>query len=147
MFCVHLSWIILFSALVAGILWKVNSRLFLWEFVQPNTVQVATMITLCKMATVFSSSSWTFSSLHCVRYFIRRIFKISMKNVSLQVPYWGISWENIHFCGFLKKTYIPNGRKIKVDSSKKEVRFLSSGYFFPLCISPLSFFFRIKISA
>ena len=58
--------------------------------------------------------------------------------MTLQVPFRGISWENIHFCGFLKKTYIANGRKIKVNSTKKYVKFLSSGYFFSLYISPLS---------
>ena len=40
---------------------------------------------------------------------------------------------------FLKKAYIANGRKIKVNSSKKYVNFLSKGYFFPSYISPLSF--------
>ena len=60
-----------------------------------------------------------------------------MENVILQVPFGRISWENIHFCGFLKKAYIANERKIKVNSTKKCVKFLSSGYFFPLYISPL----------
>ena len=120
----------LFSALAAGILWKLNPGLFLREFVQPNAAQVATMMTLWKMTTVFRSSSWNFLSLHYVTYFIRRILQISTENVTLQVPFRGISWENIHFCGFLKKTYIANGRKIKVNSTKKYVKFLSSGYFF-----------------
>ena len=127
----------LFSALTEGILWKLNPGLFLWEFVQPNKVQVATMMTLSKMITVFRSS-WNFLSLHYITHFIRRIFQISMENVTLQVPFRGISWQNIHFCGFLKKTCIANGRKIKMDSSKKYVKFLSSRYFFPSYISPLT---------
>ena len=57
--------------------------------------------------------------------------------MTLQVPFWGISWENIHFCGFLKKAYIVNGKKIKVNSTKKYIKFLSRGYFFPSYISPL----------
>ena len=41
------------------------------------------------------------------------------------------------FCVFLKKIYIANGRKIKVNSTKKYVKFLSGGYFFVSCISHL----------
>ena len=137
MFCIHLCWSNLFSALAAGTLWKLNPGLFLREFVQPNTAQVATMMTLWKITTVFRSSSWNFLSLHYVTYFIHKILQISTKNVTLQVLFWGIGWENIHFCGFWKKTYIANGRKIKVNSSKKYVKFLSSGYFFLSYISPL----------
>ena len=59
------------------------------------------------------------------------------ENVTFQVPFQGISWENIHFCGFLKKTYIANRRKMKVNSIKKYAKFLSSGYFFPSFISRL----------
>ena len=98
---------------------KTLPRAILRELVQPDAAQVTTMMTLWKMTTVFCSSSWNFLSLHYVIYFILWIFQISTKNVTLQVPFRGISWENIHFCGFLKKTYIANGRKIKVDSSKK----------------------------
>ena len=130
MFCIHLCRSNLFSALAAEILWKFNPGIFLLEFVQPKAVQVATMITLWKMTTVFRSSSWNFLSLHHVTYFIRRILQISTENVALQAPFREISWKNIHFCGFLKKTYITNGRKIKVNSTKKYIKFLSSGYFF-----------------
>ena len=137
MFCIHLCWSNLFSALAAGILSKLNHGLFLREFVQPNAAQVATMMTLWKMTTVFRSSSWNFLSLHYVTYFTRWILQISTVNVTLQVLFRGISWENIHFCGFLKKTYIANRRKIKVNSTKKYVKFLSSGYFFSSYISPL----------
>ena len=134
---VSICWSNLFSALAAGTLWKLNPGLFLQEFVQPNTVQVATMMTLWKITTVFWSSSWNFLSLHYITYFIHQILQISTKNVTLQVLFRGTSWENIHFYGFWKKTYIANGKKIKVNSSKKYVKFLSSGYFFPLYISPL----------
>ena len=58
--------------------------------------------------------------------------------MTLQVPFRGISRENIHFCGFLKKTYIANGKKMKVNSTKKFVKFLSNRYFFSLYISPLN---------
>ena len=64
-------------------------------------------------------------------------FKYPRENVTLQVPFRGISWENIHFCDFLKNTYIANGGKIKVNSPKKYVQLLSSGYFLSSYISPL----------
>ena len=131
MLCIHLCRSNLFSALAAGILWKLNPGLFLREFVQPNAAQVATMMTLWKMTTVFRSSSWNFLSLHYVTYFIRRILQISTENVTLQVPFRGISWENTHFFGFLKKSYIANGRKIKVNSTRTYVKLLPSRYFFP----------------
>ena len=63
-------------------------------------------------------------------YFIRRILQISTENVTLQVPFRGISWENTHFFGFLKKSYIANGRKIKVNSTRTYVKLLPSRYFF-----------------
>ena len=131
-FCIHLCGSNLFSALAAGILWKLNPGLFLREFAQSHAAQVANMTTLWKMTTVFCSSSWNSLSLHYVTYFIHRFLQISMENVILQVPFGRISWENIHFCGFLKKAYIANERKIKVNSTKKYVKFLSSGYFFPV---------------
>ena len=65
------------------------------------------------------------------------LFKYPRENVTLQVPFRGISWENIHFCDFLKNTYIANGGKIKVNSPKKYVQLLSSGYFLSSYISPL----------
>ena len=95
--------------------------------------------TLWKMTTVNRPSSWNFLSIHYVTYFIRRILQISTKNVTLQVPFRGISWENIHFCGFLEKTYIANGSKIKVNSTRKYVKFLSSGYFFFVVYFSLKF--------
>ena len=137
MLCIHLCRSNLFSALAAGILWKLNPGLFLREFVQPNAAHVPAKMTLWKMTTVFHSSSWNFLSLHYVTYFTRRILQISTENLTLQLTFWGISWENIHF--FKKKAYIANGRKIKVNSSKKYVNFLSKGYFFLSYISPLSF--------
>ena len=82
MFCIHLCRSNLFSALVPGILWKLIPRLFLREFVQPNAAQVATMMTLWKMTTVFRSSSWNFLSLHYVTYFICQILQISTENVT-----------------------------------------------------------------
>ena len=59
MFCIHLCRSNLFSAIAAGILWKLNPWLFLREFVQPNAAQVATMMTLWKilLCSVSSSSS------------------------------------------------------------------------------------------
>ena len=137
MFYIHLCRSNLFSALAGVILWKLNPGLFLRELVQPNAAHVPAKMTLWKMITVFSSSSWNFLSLHYVTYFTRRILQISTENLTLQLTFRGISWENFFF--FKKKAYIANGRKIKVNSSKKYVNFLSKGYFFPSYISPLSF--------
>ena len=103
MFCIHLCRGNLFSALATGILWKLNPGLFLREFVQPNAVQVATMMTLWKMTTVFRTLSWNFLYRHYVTHFIRQILQTSRENVTLQVPFRGINWENIHFCVFFKK--------------------------------------------
>ena len=115
---------------------KTQSWAILREFVQPNAAHVTTMMTLWKITTVLRSSSWNFLSLHYVIFYSPNSSNTT-ENVTFQVPFQGISWENIHFCGFLKKTYIANGRKIKVNSTKKYVQFLSSGYFFLSYISPL----------
>ena len=141
MFCTHLFWSNLFSVLAAGIMWKLSPELFLWESLQPKPAQVATMMTVWKMTTVFGSSRRNFLSLHYVTYFNGQILQISTENATLQVPFPGIKWENIHFCGFLKKTYVANRRKIKVSSTQKYVKFLSRGYFFTPYISPLNIIF------
>ena len=60
-----------------------------------------------------------------------------MENVTLQVLFRGISQTNIHFDGLKKKTCNANGRKIKVNSTEKYVKFLSNGCFFSSYISPL----------
>ena len=134
-FGVHLCWSNLFSALAVGILWKLNPGFFLLEFVQPNTAQVTTMITVWKMTILFRCSSWNFLSLHYVTYFNCWTLQISTENGTLQFLFQGKSWENIHFFDFLKMTYIANARKIKVNSTKKCVNFLSSGYFFVVYFS------------
>ena len=95
------------------------------------------MMTLWKMTTVFRSSSWNFLSLTLRHILFAEFFKYPRENVTLQVPFRGINWENIHFCDFLKNTYIANGGKIKVNSPKKYVQLLSSGYFLSSYISPL----------
>ena len=41
---------------------KLKSGIFLWEYVQPNASQVATMMALWKVITVLRSLSWNFSS-------------------------------------------------------------------------------------
>ena len=46
--------------------------------------------------------------------------------------------EKYIFCGLKKESFISDGRKIQVNSSKKYVKFFSSGYYFPSYISPLS---------
>ena len=95
------------------------------------------MMTLWKIITVFRSSSWNFSSPHYVTYFVRQRLQKFTEKVTSKVPFREISWENIHFCGLKKETFISNGRKIYVNSSKKYVKFFSSGYYFSSYISPL----------
>ena len=45
---------------------------------------------------------------------------------------------------FKKETFISDGRKIQVNSSKKYVKFFSSGNYFPSEISPLILIFMIR---
>ena len=130
MFCIHLFRSNFFSALAAGILWKLNPGLFLREFVQPNAAQVATMMTLWKMTIVFRSSSWNLLSLHDVIF-----YSPNSSNIHGECDFASsVSGNQLRkytfFCVFLKKIYIANGRKIKVNSTKKYVKFLSGGYFF-----------------
>ena len=116
-----------------------NSTLgfFLQEYIQPNASQVAIMMALWKIVTVFRSSSWNCSSPHYVTYFIRQRLQKFTEKVTSKIPFREKSWENIHFCVFKKETFISNGRKIYVNSSKKYVKFFSSEYYFPSYISLL----------
>ena len=45
--------------------------------------------------------------------------------------------EKYTFFWIKKETFISNGRKKLVNSSKKHIKFVSSGYYSPLCISAL----------
>ena len=89
-----------------------NPDTFLQEYVQPNASQVVTMTTLWKIITVFHSSSWNFSSQHYVTYFICQSLQKFTEKVTSKVLFRKIGWENIHFYGFKKKTFISNGKKI-----------------------------------
>ena len=85
---------------------------FLQEYLQPNKLQVATIMVLWKMITVFCSSSWNFSSPHYVACFVCQSLQIFVEKVTLWVMFHKISWKNINFCGLKKETFISNGRKI-----------------------------------
>ena len=104
--------IICFEHLQQGSYEKLNPGIFLQEYVQPNASQVATMMALWKIITVFRSSSWNFSSPHYVTYFVRQRLQKFTEKVTSKVSFREISWENIHFCGLKKETFISNGRKI-----------------------------------
>ena len=117
---------------------KLNRRIFLQEYVQPNTSQIATMIALWKIITVFRSSSWNFSSPHYLKYFVCQSVQKFMEKKTSKVPFREIKWENIHFCGFKKETLFLMRGKCMETLQKKYVKFFTSGYYFPLYISPLT---------
>ena len=135
MFCIHLCRVHLLWAFAAGILWKTQP----WNiFARVLTVKciASCMMALWKISTVLHSSSWNFSSPHYVTYFVCQRLQKFMKKVTLKVLFHEVSWENTHFCGLKKETFISYGRKW-VNSSKKYVKFFSSVHYFPSYISPL----------
>ena len=105
-----------------------------------NASQVPTMMSLWKMITVFRSLIWNFLSPYYVTCFAH-------PNIYGERDF--VSWKNIRFCGLKKQTFISDGRKIQVNSSKDYVKFFCSANYFPSYISPLiwfSFAFLISIS-
>ena len=108
--------------IAAGILWKLNLGIFLKEYVQPNASQVATMMALWKMITMFRSSSWNFSFTHYVTSFVRQGLQIFTEKVT------SVSRNKLE-----KNTFL----WFLVNSSKKSAKFFCSGYYFPSHISPL----------
>ena len=91
---------------------KLNPGIFLQEYVQPNASQVATMMALWKIITVFRSSSWSFSSPRYVICFVHQSLQKFTEKVTLKVPFREISWENIHLYGLKKESFNSNWRKI-----------------------------------
>ena len=91
---------------------KLNPGIFLQEYVQPNVSQVATMMALWKIITVFRSSSWNFSSPRYVICFVHQSLQKFTEKVTLKVPFREISWENIHLYGLKKESFNSNWRKI-----------------------------------
>ena len=67
--------IIYFKHLQQGSYEKLNGGIFLQECVQPNASQVAIMVALWKIITVFHSSSWNFSSPHTSHILFAKAFK------------------------------------------------------------------------
>ena len=91
---------------------KLSPEIFLLKNVQPNAFQVATMMALWKIITMFCFSSWNFSSPHYVAYLVCQRLQKFMEKVNLKVLFCKISWQNIRFCGFKKETFVSNERKI-----------------------------------
>ena len=81
---------------------KFHPGIFLQEYVQPNAPQVATMMALWKVITVFPSSSWNVSSPHYVTCFLHQNLQKFKQKMTLSVPLCKISCENIFFCHFTK---------------------------------------------
>ena len=132
--------IISFEHLQQGSYEKLNLEIFLQDYLQPNASQVPTMMSLWKMITVFRSLIWNFLSPYYVTCFAH-------PNIYGERDF--VSWKNIRFCGLKKQTFISDGRKIQVNSSKDYVKFFCSANYFPSYISPLiwfSFAFLISIS-
>ena len=112
----HLSARKLYDKCYASISVEINCFEYLqkgsYEKLNSGNLQVATIMALWKTITVFRSSSWNFLSPHYVTYFVRQRLQKFMEKVSSKVPFREISWENIHFCGLTKETFISNGTKI-----------------------------------
>ena len=72
---------------------KLNLGIFLHDYLQPNALQVPTMMSLWKMITLFRSLIWIF--------FIptlRHMFSSpNPSNIYGERDF--LSWKNIHFCG------------------------------------------------
>ena len=84
---------------------ELNLGIFLQDDVHPNALQVATMMTLWKVITVFCSSSWNFSSPHYIIYFVCQSLKKFMVKVTSKFLFCKINWENIHFYGLKKRDF------------------------------------------
>ena len=117
MFCIHLCRSNLFSALAAGPLWKFSPGLFLREFVQPNAAQVETLMTL------EDDYCGVFFKLKFLILTLRHIFySPNSSNIHGECDFTssisGNKLRKYTFLWFLKKAYIANGWKIKVNSTK-----------------------------
>ena len=55
---------------------NLNLGIFLQDYLQPNVSQVATMMSLWKMITVFRSLSWSFSFPHHITCLVRQSLQI-----------------------------------------------------------------------
>ena len=137
MFCIHLCQNSLFWAFATGILWKTQ----LWDIF--TRVLTAKCIASC-------SHGGSLEDDYCITFFKLKFLIPTLcqmfclpkpSNIygesDIVSPLCEISWKNIHFCGLKKETFISNGRKKLVNSSKKHIKFVSSGYYSPLCISAL----------
>ena len=119
MFCIHLYRRNLFSALAAGILWKLDPGLFFGSSYSQTQRRLQPWWLfgrwlLCSVLQVVISYPYITSHiLHGKCDFVSSVS--------------GNKLGKYTFWGFLKNTYIANGRKIKVSSTKKYVKVLSSG--------------------
>ena len=93
MFCICLCRNYLLWTFAATILWKTQPWDIFADYLQPNALQVPTMISLWKMITLFRSLIWIF--------FIptlRHMFcSPNPSNIYGERDF--LSWKNIHFCG------------------------------------------------
>ena len=136
MFCIHRNHLL--SAFAAGILWKTQP----WgSFAR---IRTAKCIASC-------NHDGSFKDNYCPPFFklkfliptLRHLFcspkpSKSTEKVTSKVSFRELSRENIHFLWFQKKRLIfLMGGIYKCILPKKYFKFFSSGYYFPLYISPL----------
>ena len=74
--------IICFEHLQQGSYKKLNPGIFFQEYLNPNTSEVATIMVLWKMITVFCSSSWNFSSPHYITCFVCHSLQVFTEKVT-----------------------------------------------------------------
>ena len=130
MFCISFCWNHLLWKFAARILWKTQ----LWDvFARLST-------TKCIAS---SNHDVSLEDDYCVPFFDLNFFIPTLRHMfcspnpsNIYGEKGFVSWKNIHICGLQKETFLSDGRKIQVSSSKKYVKFFSSGYYFPSYISP-----------
>ena len=137
MFCIHLCQNPLFWAFATGILWKTQ----LWDIF--TRVLTAKCIAGC-------SHGGPLEDDYCITFFkLKFLIPTLCQMFCLPKPsnIYGESdfvssalrnkLEKYTFLWIKKETFISNGRKILVNSSKKYIKFVSSGYYSPSYISAL----------
>ena len=119
-------------AFAAGILWKTEPWDFLHDYLQPNALQVATMMSFLEDD-------------HCVSFFklkflipaLRHMFYLRKPSNIYGERDFDNDLEKYTFLWFKNRDFYFLMREKYMNSSKKSVKFFSSGYYFPWYISPL----------
>ena len=133
MFCIRLCQKHLLWAFAARILWKnqpwdIFGRLPTAKCIASSNHDVSLKDDYC----VFRSLIWNFLSQHITPHgLFAKSFKHLCRKGLRKLEKYTFLWLK------KKEVFISDGKKIQVNSSKKYVKFFSSGYYFPSYISPL----------